>query len=164
MRPDRLRRASSDQCCAKGGQAGCPGVESASEMTAARIRSHPNRAGRLVGSEASGASCPSSSLCLRPGRFRSRKKTAEAGGLMDEAAVDRLNDVRSPSADRARLRSRKGKWRRRRDSNPRSPFGLAHLANECLQPLGHVSRRTAQSCSRRDICPRRACLASARRA
>ena len=30
-------------------------------------------------------------------------------------------------------------WRRRRDSNPRDHFWSAHLANECLQPLGHVS-------------------------
>ena len=31
------------------------------------------------------------------------------------------------------------KWRSGRDSNPRDPFGSAHLANECLQPLGHRS-------------------------
>lgn len=30
-------------------------------------------------------------------------------------------------------------WRSGRDSNPRDPFGSAHLANECLQPLGHRS-------------------------
>jgi hypothetical protein len=30
-------------------------------------------------------------------------------------------------------------WRRRRDSNPRDPFGSAPLAGACLRPLGHVS-------------------------
>ena len=33
----------------------------------------------------------------------------------------------------------KGKWRRRRDSNPRDPSGPAPLAGVCLRPLGHVS-------------------------
>lgn len=33
----------------------------------------------------------------------------------------------------------KGEWRRRRDSNPRDPFGPAPLAGVCLRPLGHVS-------------------------
>ncbi len=50
------------------------------------------------------------------------------------------------------------KWRRRRDSNPRSPFGLAHLANECLQPLGHVS---GAPCGAAQICPRAVAMASA---
>ena len=33
----------------------------------------------------------------------------------------------------------RGKWRRRRDSNPRNPSGFTPLAGERLRPLGHVS-------------------------
>lgn len=36
-------------------------------------------------------------------------------------------------------------WRRRRDSNPRDPFGPAPLAGVCLRPLGHVSAAGSSS-------------------
>ena len=36
-------------------------------------------------------------------------------------------------------RTRRKRWRRGRDSNPRYGFPYADLANLCLQPLGHLS-------------------------
>ncbi len=45
----------------------------------------------------------------------------------------------NPAAAGSRERFRWGKWRRRRDSNPRDGFPPTPLAGERLRPLGHVS-------------------------
>jgi hypothetical protein len=46
---------------------------------------------------------------------------------------------KNPAAAGSGERFREGKWRRRRDSNPRDGFPPTPLAGERLRPLGHVS-------------------------
>ena len=46
---------------------------------------------------------------------------------------------KNPAAAGSGERFREGKWRRRRDSNPRDGSPSAPLAGVCLRPLGHVS-------------------------
>src|SRR5438105_8906635 len=52
--------------------------------------------------------------------------------------------IRSPTLYPTELRALRPLWRRGRDSNPRYSFGpYTGLANQRLQPLGHLSRSPA---------------------
>ena len=48
---------------------------------------------------------------------------------------------KNPTAAGSGERFREGKWRSRRDSNPRDGFPSAPLAGVCLQPLGQFSAK-----------------------
>ena len=49
------------------------------------------------------------------------------------------------------VKSKNEKWRREGDSNPRYPYEYGDLANRCLRPLSHLSRRCVH-CSKRMDC------------
>ncbi len=61
--------------------------------------------------------------------------TASAQPLPHNPRKQRKN----PAAAGSRERFRWGKWRRRRDSNPRDGFPPTHFPGARLRPLGHIS-------------------------
>lgn len=61
------------------------------------------------------------------------------------ALLAACDDPASPPVSTSRRCHGKGRWRRRRDSNPRDGFPPAPLAGVCLRPLGHVSAAGSSS-------------------
>ncbi len=79
---------------------------------------------------------------MRSREYRARETASRPPGAAASAQPLPHNprkQRKNPATAGSGERFRKGKWRRRRDSNPRDGFPSTPLAGERLRPLGHVS-------------------------
>ena len=79
---------------------------------------------------------------MRSGEYRLRETASgppSAGASAQPLPHNPRKQRENPAAAGSGERFHKGKWRRRRDSNPRDGSPSAPLAGVCLRPLGHIS-------------------------